>query len=190
MINSAEVPQQASERLQILGSEAVRSVCGHGLIDLERAGFSDDARVTLYTEDELPLDHFAVYRIPIPEVFQEGNTERTIRVTLAYDPPVRHTRNDYAGVGMSFRLVRGCEPNFIFEHYRKRAEVEGPFPEMENRFNCKLEPGPKVREKSSVQRASITFKRGIEQYGDSYYLVVRCESGWRPMWIGNRLRLS
>ncbi|WP_164924704.1 S8 family peptidase [Sinorhizobium fredii] len=178
LINSAEVPQQASERLQILGSEAVRSVCGHGLIDLERAGFSDDARVTLYTEDELPLDHFAVYRIPIPEVFQEGNTERTIRVTLAYDPPVRHTRNDYAGVGMSFRLVRGCEPNFIFEHYRKRAEVEGPFPEMENRFNCKLEPGPKVREKSSVQRASITFKRGIEQYGDSYYLVVRCESGW------------
>ncbi|NTI64159.1 S8 family peptidase [Agrobacterium rhizogenes] len=178
LINSAEVPQQASERLQILGSEAVRSVCGHGLIDLERAGFSDDARVTLYTEDDLPLDHFAVYRIPIPEVFQEGNTERTIRVTLAYDPPVRHTRNDYAGVGMSFRLVRGCEPNFIFEHYRKRAEVEGPFPEMENRFNCKLEPGPKVREKSSVQRASITFKRGIEQYGDSYYLVVRCESGW------------
>ena len=178
LVNSAEVPPEASERLQMLGSEAVRSVCGHGLIDLERAGFSDDARVTLYAEDKLPLDHFAVYRIPIPEVFQEGNSERTIRVTLAYDPPVRHTRNDYAGVGMSFRLVRGCEPNFIFEHYRKRADVEGPFPEMAGRFNCKFEPGPKAQEKSSVQRASVTFQRGIEQYGDSYYLVVRCEGGW------------
>jgi hypothetical protein len=48
---------------------------------------------------------------------------------------------------------------------------------MENRFKCKLEPGPKAREKSLVQRASVSFKRGIEQYGDSYYLVVRCESG-------------
>ncbi|AUD00075.1 hypothetical protein CWS35_37210 (plasmid) [Bradyrhizobium sp. SK17] len=24
----------------------------------------------------------------------------------------------------------------------------------------------------------MTFKRGVEEYGDSYYLVVRCESGW------------
>lgn len=178
LVNSAEVPEEARERLRLLGAEGVRSICGHGLIDLERAAFSDDARVTLYAEDQLPLDHFAVYRIPIPEAFQEGNSERTIRVTLAYDPPVRHTRNDYAGVGMSFRLVRGCEPDLIFEHYRRRGEAEGPFPELAGRFNCKLEPGPKAREKSSVQRASITFKRGIEAYGDSYYLVVRCESGW------------
>lgn len=48
----------------------------------------------------------AVYRILIPEVFQEGNSERTIRVTLALRSPVRHTRNDYAGAGVNFRLVR------------------------------------------------------------------------------------
>jgi hypothetical protein len=90
----------------MLGGDAVRAVCGHGLVDLERAAFSDDARVTLYAEDELALDHFAVYRIPIPEAFQAGNGERCIRVTLAFDPPVRHTRTDYAGVGMSFRVSR------------------------------------------------------------------------------------
>ncbi|TCM75979.1 S8 family peptidase [Rhizobium sp. BK068] len=178
LLNSAEIPEAVSERLRPLGHEAIRSICGHGVIDLERAAFSDDARVTLFAEDALQLDHFAVYRIPIPDAFQEGNSDRTIRVTLAYDPPVRHTRNDYAGVGMSFRLVRGCKPDFIFEHYRKRAEAEGPFPELADRFNCKLEPGPKARERSSVQRASVTYKRGIEAYGDSYYLVVRCESGW------------
>ena len=178
IVGSAEIPQPAQERLQLLGSDAIRAVCGHGLVDLERAAFSDDARVTLYAEDQLALDHFAVYRIPIPEAFQAGNGERCIRVTLAFDPPVRHTRTDYAGVGMSFRLVRGCQPDLIFDHYRKREQDDGPFPELAARYNCNLVPGPQLREKGTVQRATVTFKRGVEEYGDSYYLVVRCESGW------------
>jgi Subtilase family len=178
IVGSAEIPQPAQERLQLVGVDATRAICGHGLVDLERAAFSDDARVTLYAEDELALDHFAVYRIPIPEAFQAGNGERCIRVTLAFDPPVRHTRTDYAGVGMSYRLIRGCQPDLIFEHYRKREQDDGPFPELAGRYNCNLTPGPQAREKGTVQSATVTFKRGIEDYGDSYYLVVRCESGW------------
>lgn len=178
LVGSAEIPEPAQERLQLLGGEAMRNICGHGLIDLERAAFSDDARVTLYAEDELALDHFAVYRIPIPEAFQAGNKERRIRVTLAFHPPVRHTRNDYAGLGMSFRLIRGCEPDVIFEHYRRRQQDEESFPEIAPRYNCNLVPGPQAREKGTVQCATVTFKRGVEDYGDSYYLVVRSESGW------------
>ena len=53
---------------------------------LERAAFSDDARVVLYAEDELPIDYFGVYRLPIPEPFQTEPGKRCIRVTLAYDP--------------------------------------------------------------------------------------------------------
>jgi hypothetical protein len=98
--------------------------------------------------------------------------------TLAFDPPVRHTRTDYAGVGMSFRLVRGCQPDLIFDHYRKREKEDGPFPELAARYNCALVPGPQAREKGTVQCTTVTFKRGIQGYGDSYYLVVRCESGW------------
>lgn len=150
----------------------------HFRLYLERAAFSDDARVTLYAEDELAPDHFAVYRLPIPEEFQAGNGERHIRVTLAFDPPVRHTRNDYAGVGMSFRLIRGCQPGLIFEHYRRRGQDEGPFPELAARYVCKLRPGPQSREKGTVQSATATFSRGVETYGDTYYLVVRCEGGW------------
>ena len=162
IVSSAEIPQAAQERLQLLGADATRAICGHGLVDLERAAFSDDARVTLYAEDELALDHFAVYRIPIPEAFQAGNGERCIRVTLAFDPPVRHTRTDYAGVGMSFRLVRGCQPDLIFDHYRKREQEDGPFPELASRYNCTLVPGPQAREKGTVQCATVTFKRSVE----------------------------
>lgn len=178
LIGSADVPDAARDCMGLLGADATRAVCGHGQIDLERAAFSDDARVVLYGEDELAIDHFAVYRIPIPEPFQSEVGERNIRVTLAFDPPVRHTRADYAGVGMSFRLIRGCEPERIFEHYRKRTKEEGPFPEIAARYNCDLTPGPQAREKGTVQCATATFKRSVEAYGDSYYLVVRCEGGW------------
>lgn len=179
MAGAADVPQAALERLQPLGGDVVRAVCGYGQVELERASFSDDARVVLYAEDELALDHFAVYQIPIPELFRSEGGERTIQVTLAYDPPARHTRVDYAGVGMSFRLVRGCQPDLIFDHYRKReVAIDGKHPELKARYNCALEPGPQAREKATLQRARITFKRNIEAYGDPYYLVVRCEGGW------------
>jgi hypothetical protein len=110
-------------------------------------------------------------------LFQNGG-QRTIRVTLAFDPPVRHTRADYAGIGMSFRLARGCDPALIFDHFRRRTQDEGRRPDLENRYNCALEPGPRERERETLQSASVTFSRGTELYGDNYYLVVLCEGGW------------
>ena len=178
LATGASVPEEASTRLQPLGKDAVRVVCGHGQVDVERAVFSDDARVVLYAEDELAVDHFAVYSIPIPELYQTERGRRTIRISLAFDPPVRHTRLDYAGVTMGFRLIRGCEPNLIFEHFRRRAADDGPFPEMEGRFDCKPVPGPTARERGSLQTATATFSRDISKYGDTYFLVVRCLGGW------------
>ncbi len=188
LVGSAEVPHASRQRMALLGPDAIRIVCGHGMVDLERAAFSDDARVVLYGEDELAVDHFAVYRIPIPEPFQTERGERSIRVTLAYDPPVRHTRTDYFGVGMSFRLIRGCEPHLIFEHYRKRTKEEGTFPEIAVKFDCSLTPGPQTREKGTVQCATATFKRSVKDYGNDYYLVIRCEAGWAS--FQNRQRFA
>lgn len=179
LASGSSLPPAAKAKLALLGAEAERAICGHGQVNLERAAFSDDSRVALYAEDELEVDHFAVYQIPIPELFQSERGRRTLRVTLAYDPPVRHTRRDYAGNTVTFRLIRGCDPDLVFEHFRKRVVAnEGAFPEMETRFNCKLEPTPTVREKSSLQTALVSFSRDITHYGDSYYLVVRCAGGW------------
>lgn len=177
-VGAAQVPEAAAGRLAPLGKEAVRHVCGHGQVRLENAAYSDDSRVVLYTEDALPLDYFAVYEVPIPELFQTTKGRRSIQVTLAFDPPVRHTRADYAGTSMSFRLVRGLGEDAVFEHFRKRTKAEGKFPELDARYLCKLEPGSQQRERSSVQTARATFERDISQYGERYYLVVRCEAGW------------
>lgn len=178
LIGSAEIPAQTIDCMSLLDGEALRAVSGHGVIDLERAAFSDDARVVLYAEDELPIDYFGIYQLPIPEPFQTEPGKRSIRITLAYDPPVRHTRTDYVGVGMSFRLVRGCNSDMIFDHYRRRTTQDGPFPDLAARYNCILSPGPQDRERGTVQCATATFKRNVEAYGNNYYLVVRCESGW------------
>ncbi|HEX7936264.1 MAG TPA: S8 family peptidase [Paraburkholderia sp.] len=179
LVGAARVPTEASDRLGLLGADAIDQVCGHGLVDLERAAYSDDARVVLYAEDELAIDHFAVYEVPIPADFQQTPGRRTVKVSLAFDPPVRHTRTDYTGIGMSFRLIRGCDAEEVFEHYRRRnVAVEGAVPEMAARYACKLEPGPQTREKATLQCASVTFQRDVSVYGDRYYLVVRCEGGW------------
>ncbi len=176
LIGSARQDEATLQKLGPLGADAVKAVCGHGRIDTERAAFSDDARVVLYAEDELAVDHFAIYEVPCPEMFQTGG-RRSIQVTLAYDPPVRHTRLDYAGNRMSFKLHRGCDPALLFDHYRKRDTGDGRHPDLEGRFTCKLEPGSVERSKSSVQVARQTFTRD-SAYPDPFYLVVRCEGGW------------
>jgi len=176
LIGSARQDPATTETLAPLGADAIKTVCGHGRVDVERAAFSDDARVVLFAEDELAVDHFAIYEVPCPEVFQTGG-RRSIQITLAYDPPVRHTRLDYAGNRMSFKLHRGCDPALLFDHYRKRSAEDGRHPDLEGRFTCKLEPGSTERGRNSVQVARASFTRASD-YPDPFYLVVRCEGGW------------
>ncbi len=179
LAGSAQVPVEAAQRLLLEGSERTGNVCGHGKPDLGRAGYSDDARVVLYAQDALQSDHFAVYRIPVPLPFQTERGSRTVTVTLAYDPPVRHTRNAYTGLSMSFRLLRGCTQEQVFEHFKWRPKGEA-IPEIEKRYQCDLKPAITQRERGTLQRASVRFQQDIAQYGSDYFLVVRCESGWAP----------
>ncbi len=175
---SAATPDEARERLGAVDESLIARTCGYGVPDLERAAFSDDPRVILYADDELAIDHFAIYEIPIPTAFQSEAGRRHLRVSLAYDPPVRHTRADYAGLAMNFRVFRGCDPGVLFEHFRRRTQEEGTFPEIENRYGCKLEPGSRAREVGSLQVAEVAFQRDVSGYGDVYHLVIRCEAGW------------
>lgn len=72
-IPSSDVFHQKSEAVD--GRE--RRMCNH--------------RVVLYAEDSLSINHFAMFRVPVPPEFQ-GNGRRTMRVSLAFghksDEPV------------------------------------------------------------------------------------------------------
>ena len=83
---------------------------------------------------------------------------------------------------MSFRLVRGKTLGEVIDHYKKRSlEVDGPIPELDSRYNCGFDSGPTVRECGTLQSATFTMRNNpAAEYGETYYLVVRCERKWFP----------
>lgn len=178
---SAQVPDATIALLAPHGPDAVRRVCGAGVPNLTRARFSDDHRVTLFTDTSIDQDQFYVYEIPIVDTFIKTRGLRHISVTLAFDPPVRHTRSDYLGNRMSFRLVRGASLEEVTEFYRKRSKAEGPVPPKGNIHECAMVPSSTRREMSTLQKAVFTMKANPADYGDIYYLVVRCEGRWAPL---------
>jgi len=178
--SSATVPAAARERLEGLGSNATLRVCGYGRPDFDRARFSDENRVVLYSDSEINHDNFHVYEIPIPDDFITGRDTRTIEVTLAYDPPVRHSRFDYLGAKMAFRLIKGKTLNQVTNAFRKQPRQEEQVDGLtSSRWNCKMKPGPTLREGSTLQRALFAMqRRWANAYGNTYHLVVRCEKKW------------
>lgn len=177
LVGAATLPAPARQLLAALGEDDTARICGNGQVDTLRAAYSDDNRVVLYAEDRIEINQFAVYRVPIPPEFQ-GNGRRTIRVSLAFNPPVRRTRAEYIGTKMNFRLLRGCEVEEVFEHFRARGADEGDPPDIPNRFKCDLEPTSTRRDGNTLQTAVKSYQRDTTTYGDEYYLVVRCIGGW------------
>jgi len=180
LASSASVPAASLDLLRPLGDGAVLQVCGYGLPDLDAARASDDRRVVLYAESRLAFDNFHIYEVPIPEEFVAENGARWITVTLAYDPPVRHTRFDYLGVKMSFRLIRGKSASEIAEAFRSRSREEQQVdPLTSTRYDCHpMEPKATEREGGTLQKATFTMQRNPTAYGNTYHVVVRCEKKW------------
>ena len=145
--------------------------------DVAHALDSEDNRVILIADDVLAADKFAVYEVPIPEVFKNKGT-RQIRVALSFDPPVRYTRLDYAGLKMGFHLIRGASAAEVFDAFRKWEADEGKEFRIRNALKCDLKPGAQRRERGTLQCATFSMTANSSKYGDSYYLAVRCESGW------------
>lgn len=182
LANSSAIPRQARELCSAFGDDTVARLCGYGIPDTILATTSDTNRVVLYTDGAMEMDRFYVYEVPIPEVFATTKGNRRVRVTLAFDAPTRHTRAAYLGVEMSFRLIRGRALEDVIDHFRKRnVETEGRHPEMPPPNNCDFDLGPQLRERGTLQSATFWMKRNPSpEYGETYYLVVRCERQWYP----------
>jgi hypothetical protein len=186
LVNAADVPIEAASRLAALQDGAIGHVCGAGVADHIRGTYSDDARVVFYTEDELASDHFAVFRIPIPPDYQTTAGSRHLRVTLAYDPPVRETRNDYRGLTMEYQVVRGKTPAEVFKAFRRPQAGEEGTERFPAKYTVNLRPGISERNRSTIQTGRASFERNISQYGDEYFLVVSCKGGWAPEFTRQR----
>ncbi len=191
LASSAKVPEAAVRRLQRYGDEAIRNLCGYGIPNATLAATSDANRVVLYADDIIGMDRFFVYEVPVPREFSKTSGQRAIRVTLAFDPPTRQTRVDYLGVKMSFRLVRGKSLGEVIDHYKKRVkEIDGEPPELESKYNCGFDTGPRIRECGTLQTDTFKMSRNLDPtYGETYHLVVRCERKWAGDFVQQRFSL-
>lgn len=178
LASSAVVPQAARDLLDPIGTDAIRMLCGYGVASSEKASKSDTNRVVLHAENSLPFDRFHIYEVPIPDEFYEGRGDRRISVSLSFDPPVRHSRLDYLGTTMSFRLIRGKNVEDIAAAFRKPAQEDPRIERIGSPYDCPMAPKPTQREGGTLQKAIFTIKRVAENYGDTYYIVVRCQREW------------
>lgn len=183
---SGERHRASIEALDELGGNGSLMVCGNGIANVNAATFSEDNRVIFYVEDKIPPDRFAVFELPIPDIFQTTNGTREIKVSLAFDPPVRRTRADYMGLHMGWRLLRGASEKEVFDKFRTWENAEGDPPEFPKRNNCSTSPGPQLREKGTLQCGTFTAQRTLAEYGDRYYIAVWCRRRWAPAAISSQ----
>ncbi len=189
MATAAVIPEAAK---QLFGNDDVYRACGYGRVNEKDAVQSRGNRVLLCASSEVEIDHFSIFRVPIPVEFLEAKGEKKITIALAFDPPVRARRHDYLGVEMGFKLVRGKSLDEITEAYgkftdeeRKNEKVREP---IEAKFIAKLSPTDSLqtvgisRKRSTLQCASHRWSitRNSETYGQhgEWYVVVRAENRW------------
>ncbi|WP_047812324.1 S8 family peptidase [Rhodopirellula islandica] len=187
---SATVPMPAQDLIAPRhGKEGIRKVCGYGKIDDDFALQSGDRRPTMYYQGAIPIDTFAIFEVPIFDEFRDANGKKRITVSLAFDPPVRRRRAEYLGVRMQYALIRGKSVDEIENAYRALEEQErayygrtGEKPQgaFQGSAKCNLQPSSKVLASSTLQRSSWEFMKSKAEYGDSYYLIVRCDRRWAP----------
>ncbi len=194
--DSARVP--SSRPGEFTGKETwdkdILRVYGYGQPDFERARWSSENAVLLLADGVMPIDSFQILTVPsLPPEFLTARGKGHIFVTLAFDPPTRHTRGDsYLGVSMEFALFRNVAPESIAEALRAwdRQEAEGlesdEIPALRgiSRQRIDLKPNRQLLKKGTLQRAMIRIANATWRYdGGPLQLVVTCQRKWAPVTI-------
>lgn len=174
---AAEHPAAAISRCGSKSLQERNTLLGYGLPDVEKALLSDENRVVLMAQGSLETDKFAIYEVPIPAAYQTTKGVRSISVALGFEPPVRRTRREYAGVRMRFDLVRGMKLNDVYKAFEALEEGDEEPTKLGARL-CALRPSISFRKGGTLQIGDFPMRRDISDYGDTYYLVVRCIGGW------------
>ncbi len=156
LVNSARVDENAREYLK--DQNELLSTVGYGQPNVEYC-WSLGNRVTLMSEDVLQYRTFHVYSLIVPEVFLQERGERSISVSLAYDPPTRLTRQDYVANIMWLEIFGGLTTEQVFE-YRARYEGDGDPPKVPSKYDLPFKPSKQTVRMSTVQKRYWQSSRG------------------------------
>lgn len=161
---------------------------GYGFPAKDKCLDSSENRVVLFADmkevdEQINPDTTHIFEIPIPSEFRNSSGKKRIIVTLAFNPEVRKTRLDYAGLSMSFELIRGKNLEEVYKVCSSQAGKtdEDKLPKFPSKNICSMNPAVTLRSKGTLQKGVFSFSKSADQYGDKYYLVVNCLRNWSMM---------
>ena len=167
-------------------------IYGYGKPNYDLSAYSTNNYVVLQEEGILTVGKFTFYEIPpLPDEFLNTKGEKKISVTLAFDPPTRHTRGDsYLGVIMEFSLFRNIDADslknaFIKASKNKNVEnfiqisLQDLKQKSKNPISVDLFPRTNLRKKGTLQKGEIKISSTNWKYdGKPMYVVVACNRKW------------
>lgn len=153
--------------------DTVCRVAGYGLVDESELFRSSEQVVGLIAEEQIENDKSQFFELPIPDDFFTGEQrKREIRVTLAYCPAVKTTRQDYVATKISFHLVIGQSLEDIEYSFNNNSKKDfDTIPDInEGRTITQT-----TRSKGTVQSSVWSINSRNEKY---FIVVTRQDRGW------------
>lgn len=129
-----------------------------------------------------------MHELPVPYEFADGSSCRSLRVALAYDPPVLRSRREYTSGSMSVELVRGLSYKEVSDHYQRQPSIAqaAADPTLLRRnlpprsLRPRLNPGVQRLASSTLIRHDYVDQPWDPDL-DFYFLVVtHSRSAWSP----------
>lgn len=193
LADSAQLPDSRPKPLDgVEHDDDVLRVFGYGRPDVTRAAKSETNDVLLVAESTIAPDSFQLFEVPLlPSDFLGRRGDRAISVTLAFDPPTRHTRGDsYLGLTMQFHLFRNSTTEEIAAAFRdwreapagdRETQLDSSLGRVKGGQRVDLHPGARRRSKGTLQRGRTTVKSPQWGYdGGPLILAVSCLRKWAP----------
>lgn len=169
LVGSAIHPEPASSLAE---NHDRHRAYGYGLPDRDRALSSDSNRVTMIYDGQMPVDTVQIHPLPVPEVFRRGSGgERSISVSLAFDPPVRRQRREYLAATMKIDVYRNTDLNTLAD-ILQRQDPEDPADIIRDRRRLKLEPGSNSFTNSTTQVRTWTARNSFSNDDETFFIVV------------------
>lgn len=117
--------------------------------------YSDYNRVTLFTEDRLSLRSFHLYKIPVPKEFLQVKAEKSIAISLAYNPITRMSRKEYLTNNLWFEVFRKIDEDTLLQYKAKKdsgKDEEDDLESLPNANKADFSPGYTEINKGTLQQ--------------------------------------
>lgn len=149
-----------------------KDLVGYGRPSLTDAINSSTSRVVIFHEGTIPTNGHQLLALPIPASIRDAKGKKTLRIAVAYNPPVSEASPDYALGQIQVQVLRGMTPDEIRAAYSNVPDEEAESA-VSDRRNWKLEPAHGSVKKASGYVRTAQFTRLNAKYGDLAYVLVR-----------------